>query len=103
LTTIASALHPTPAVCGYPQKYAKEYILKNEAYSREFYTGFLGPVSATDKSATLMVNLRCMKIEANTARLFVGGGITIVSDPEAEWQETQNKMQTMLQVLKPML
>ena len=44
-----------------------------------------------------------MKIENNTARIFVGGGITIGSQPSDEWQETQNKMQTMLQVLQPML
>ena len=103
LTTIAVALHPTPAVCGSPQKAAKEFILENENYDREFYTGFLGPISLNGASATLMVNLRCMKIDANTARIFVGGGITSASIPTDEWKETQNKMQTMLQVLKPML
>ena len=103
LTKIASALHPTPAVCGTPQKFAKEFIRENEGYDREFYTGFLGPVQQNGASASLMVNLRCMKIEKNTARVFVGGGITIGSHPEEEWQETQNKMQTMLQVLQPML
>jgi len=103
LTNIAAALHPTPAVCGSPQKFAKEFILQNEGYNREFYTGFLGPVNENGASASLMVNLRCMKIENNTARIFVGGGITIGSQPAGEWQETQNKMQTMLQVLAPML
>ena len=44
-----------------------------------------------------------MKIEENFAHIFVGGGITADSNPEAEWEETQNKMQTMLQVLLPML
>ena len=103
LSTIVAALHPTPAICGTPQKYAKEFIITNEGYDREFYTGFLGPIRENGTSATVMVNLRCMKIEANTARIFVGGGITLGSQPEDEWQETQNKMQTMLQVLQPML
>lgn len=103
LTNIATALHPTPAVCGAPQNIAKDFILKNEDYDREFYTGFLGPVTDNGASASLMVNLRCMKIENKTARIFVGGGITIGSQPAEEWQETQNKMQTMLQVLRPML
>ncbi|WP_374958131.1 chorismate-binding protein, partial [Gilvibacter sp.] len=84
-------------------KFAKEFILQNEGYNREFYTGFLGPVNENGASASLMVNLRCMKIENNTARIFVGGGITIGSQPADEWQEIQNKMQTMLQVLAPML
>lgn len=103
LTTIAKVLHPTPAVCGSPQKAAKEFILENENYDREFYTGFLGPISSNGASASIMVNLRCMKIEANIARVFVGGGITSASIPLDEWKETENKMQTMLQVLKPML
>lgn len=103
LTTIAAALHPTPAICGSPKKYAKDFIVENEGYSREFYTGFLGPIKDNGGAASLMVNLRCMKIFDNTARLFVGGGITLGSQPQEEWQETQNKMQTMLQVLKPML
>ena len=103
LTTIAAALHPTPAICGTPKKYAKEFIEENEEYDREFYTGFLGPINENGASATLMVNLRCMKITDNVARIFVGGGITLGSQPEDEWQETQNKMQIMLQVLRPML
>lgn len=103
LTTITSALHPTPAVCGTPQEAAREFILENENYSREFYTGFLGPIYQKGASASIMVNLRCMRIQDNTARVFVGGGITLGSNPNDEWTETQNKMQIMLQVLKPML
>ncbi len=103
LTTITAALHPTPAVCGSPKKFAKEFILENEGYDREFYTGFLGPILENGQSASLIVNLRCMKIDGNIARIFVGGGITLGSQPQEEWNETQNKMQTMLQVLQPML
>jgi len=103
LSTITSALHPTPAVCGTPQDYAKNYILENENYQREYYTGFLGPICAKDSCSNLFVNLRCMKIEDNKAQLFVGGGITIGSIPVNEWEETQHKLQTMLQVLKPMI
>lgn len=103
LSKIAQALHPTPAVCGTPRNFARDFIIENEAYSREYYTGFIGPVADDGASATLMVNLRCMKIENGKAFIFVGGGITADSVPEEEWMETQNKMQTMLQVLRPML
>ena len=103
LSTITSVLHPTPAVCGTPQNYAKNYILDNEDYNREFYTGFLGPICEKKSSSKLFVNLRCMKIDANVANLFVGGGIIIDSEPESEWEETQHKLQTMLQVIYPML
>jgi isochorismate synthase len=103
LSTITSALHPTPAVCGTPQDYAKKYILENENYQREYYTGFLGPICSKESCSNLFVNLRCMKIENNKAHLFVGGGITIGSIPVNEWEETQHKLQTMLQVLEPMI
>lgn len=103
LSTITSTLHPTPAVCGTPQKFVKNYILKNESYNREFYTGFLGPVCEKESCSKLFVNLRCMKIEGNIASLYVGGGITIASEPESEWEETEHKLQTMLQVIEPML
>ena len=103
LSMITSVLHPTPAVCGTPQDYAKSYILDNEDYNREFYTGFLGPMCEKDACSKLFVNLRCMKIDVNSATLFVGGGITIDSEPESEWEETQHKLQTMLQVIFPML
>ncbi len=103
LSTITSTLHPTPAVCGTPQKFAKKYILEYEPYDREFYTGFLGPICNKESCSKLYVNLRCMKIENNTASLFVGGGITIASDPVSEWEETEHKLQTMLLVLQPML
>ena len=103
LSTITSALHPTPAVCGTPLSAALEFIKKNEEYDREYYTGFIGSIDYSDSVSCLYVNLRCMKIEDDKASLYVGGGITFDSDPEDEWEETQNKLQTMLQVLQPML
>ena len=103
LSTITAALHPTPAICGTPLKAAVDFIKKNEGYDREYYTGFIGSIDDTDSTSSLYVNLRCMKIEENQASLYVGGGITFDSNPEDEWEETQNKLQTMLQVLQPML
>lgn len=103
LDIIASALHPTPAVCGTPRDFSHEFIKNNEGYDREFYTGFVGPVDQNKNSSQLFVNLRCVKIESNVANLYVGGGVTSVSNERDEWKETQNKLQTMLQVLKPLL
>ncbi len=103
LSTITSTLHPTPAVCGVPQNFVNNFILNNENYNREFYTGFLGPICEKESRSKLFVNLRCMKIENNYASLFVGGGITISSIPESEWEETKHKLHTMLQVIEPML
>ena len=103
LSNITSVLHPTPAVCGHPKDKASQFILAHENYDREYYTGFLGPICGLENCSKLYVNLRCMKIEKDKATLYVGGGITFDSVEEDEWKETQNKMQTMLQVLQPML
>ena len=102
LSKIVNTMHPTPAVCGTPQVFSREFILENEYYPREFYTGYVGTIADDATTAALKVNLRCMKIKNDVASIMVGGGITIDSDVEEEWGETQNKMQTMLQVLHPM-
>ncbi len=119
LNALVDALHPTPAVCGYPRDVAKEFILKNERYNREFYTGYLGELNfkneikrtsrrkntensvykALKTSTNLFVNLRCMQWQGHSALVYVGGGLTKGSDSEKEWQETVAKTKTMLQVL----
>lgn len=97
---IINTLHPTPAVCGLPVQKAKEFISNNEGYNREFYTGFLGLLNVDSQNlANLFVNLRCLKIVDNQINIYVGGGITASSDPQAEWLETVNKSKTMLDVL----
>ncbi len=103
LPKIASLLHPTPAVCGTPRKEAFNIIQNYEGYDREFYTGYLGVIQQQKDTVRLFVNLRCMKITPTMATIYIGGGITSGSIPEDEWQETKNKMATMLGVLTPML
>jgi len=95
---VLSELHPTSAVCGMPRSEALSFIVEREGYDRSFYSGFLGPVFLDERS-TLYVNLRCMQLFDRCATLYVGGGITAESDPEAEWQETVVKSQTILAVL----
>ena len=110
LPKIIDLLHPTPAVCGFPKVAAKEFILKNEGYEREFYAGYLGEWNKdflTYKEGTydLFVNLRCMKLEmdskskVNQTQLFIGCGINSGSDPKKEFIETVNKSQTLKKIL----
>lgn len=99
IKTILNQLNPTPAVCGFPKKSALEFILKNENYSREFYTGYLGLWNATTSTANLFVNLRCMKMEEGKAIIYVGCGITADSDSEREFFETEHKSMTMRTIL----
>ncbi len=98
LKNLIKLLHPTPAVCGFPQQEAKVFILDNEHYSREFYTGFLGEMNI-DGTSSLFVNLRCMQVLTSSIVIYVGGGITIDSHPKKEWEETVAKSNVMLKVL----
>jgi len=98
-TIMLELLHPTSAVCGMPKIPSLNYVLKNEGFDREYFSGFLGPVNILDET-NLFVNLRCMKIMSQRARLFAGAGIISNSTPEKEWNETEIKMETLLKVLR---
>jgi isochorismate synthase len=104
VSKIIELLHPTPAVCGFPKDNAKQFIVENEGYNREFYAGFLGEWNKDfqtykENRSDLFVNLRCMKIENKEVNLYIGCGITKDSDPEKEFIETQNKSLTIKKVL----
>jgi isochorismate synthase len=45
------------------------------------------------------VNLRCGQIIGDELYLYLGGGFTAESDPEKEWEETENKSKTLLDLL----
>ncbi len=96
---ILDALHPTPAVCGLPQKQTMDFILKNEHSPRRYYSGFIGPVYPYHNTH-VYVSLRCMEIKKDVCDLYVGGGLLNDSDEESEWQETENKLNTIKNVFK---
>lgn len=91
------ALHPTPAVCGYPKDLSKEIILETELHHRGLYAGFLGNIDSSGDFA-FYVNIRCMQFFANGVGLYVGGGITDMSDVEAEYNETLLKAESLLKL-----
>lgn len=104
LKEIVDALHPTPAICGLPEKVAKKFILNNEGYDRAYYSGFLGELNKKSKNkkklkSDLYVNLRCMQIKDNQALIYMGCGITKDSNPEKEWEESVNKSMTIKKIL----
>lgn len=88
---VMQKLHPTPAVCGQPKDIARDFIIENEKFARDFYAGFLGPVNYETKLSAY-VNIRCMRLSDCKAELFAGAGITHDSSPEHEWQEVQAKL-----------
>ena len=98
LGDLLKELHPTPAVCGLPKAEAYAFIPENEGYERRYYSGFIGwldPEGATD----IYVNLRCMEIRSHEVKLYAGGGILPSSEVRLEWEETEEKLKTMKNIL----
>ena len=94
---IINQLHPTPAVGGYPQKQALELIAQLEPFNRGWYASPVGWVGFD--SAEFVVAIRSGLIHKNQLTLFAGAGIVAGSQPEAEWQELENKIGNFIQVL----
>jgi menaquinone-specific isochorismate synthase len=97
LLDLAAVLHPTPAVGGVPPS-AAALIKEFEAVERGWYAGAVGWMDASG-NGELALAIRCGLLGLETARLFAGNGIMPDSDPEAELEETEIKLQVLLRAL----
>ena len=95
---LALALHPTPAVCGFPTKRAYEVINEIEPFDRNYFTGIVGWCDESGDGEWI-VAIRCAEIENSTVSLYAGAGIVEGSKPEEEWNETSAKLRTMLNAM----
>lgn len=92
---LVAALHPTPAVCGWPRTEALAVIDRLEQLDRGRYAGAVGWVDRNG-DGRFGVAIRCAEIDGRRARLFAGNGIVADSDPATELTETRAKLQAML-------
>src|SRR3546814_280093 len=95
---LVDALHPTPAVSGWPRDLANEWILAHEGFDRGRYAGAVGWVDAAG-NGTWAVSIRGADVDGTTARVCAGNGIVADSDPQTELRETQSKLQALLNAL----
>ncbi|MFP5254382.1 MAG: isochorismate synthase MenF [Acidimicrobiia bacterium] len=95
---LVAALHPTPAVNGWPRDLATRWILEHEGFDRGRYAGAVGWVDAAG-NGTWAVSIRSADVEGRRARVCAGNGIVADSDPAAELAETQAKLQAVLGAL----
>ena len=93
--TLATALHPTPAVGGSPRAEALALRAELEHLDRGRYAGPVGWVDAAG-NGTFAVGVRCAELDGCRARLFAGCGIVADSDPAAELAETRAKFAALL-------
>ncbi|HYT30585.1 MAG TPA: isochorismate synthase [Actinomycetota bacterium] len=96
---LVAALHPTPAVCGWPATAAREAIAEVEPFDRGLYAGPVGWVDANG-DGEWAIALRCAEVSGPKARVFAGAGIVADSDPDAEVEETEAKFRALLDALR---
>lgn len=87
---VLDALHPTPAVGGYPREEALEEIRALETFDRGWYAGPVGWIGAD--SAEFAVGIRSGLISGRELSLFSGAGIVADSTAENEWAEIEQKI-----------
>lgn len=97
-TTLALALHPTPAVCGSPTILARDTITELEAFDRRYFSGVVGWM-APNGDGEWAVAIRCAEIGTTSIRLYAGAGVVVGSQPEREWLETGAKLETIRRAL----
>lgn len=96
-TSLLYRLHPTPAVGGSPKQPALQFIDDKEPYRRGWYAGSVGYLN--HQKSDFSVAIRSALIAGNKIKLFAGAGIVTGSIAAQEWQELDNKIQTVLDLL----
>jgi para-aminobenzoate synthetase component 1 len=83
-------LLPAGSISGAPKKKTVEIIKKAEGYNRGYYTGVFGYFDGCRLDSGVMIRF----IEKINEGLYYksGGGITIYSDPQKEYQELIDKV-----------
>jgi menaquinone-specific isochorismate synthase len=87
---VLRALHPTPAVGGYPKEGALAEIRASEPFDRGWYAGPIGWIGAD--AAEFAVGIRSGLLRGDRLALFSGAGIVEGSVPETEWAEIEQKI-----------
>jgi aminodeoxychorismate synthase component I len=92
------ACFPGGSMTGAPKIKAVEILQSLESGPRNIYSGAFGYLGF-DGSADFGMTIRTLVFEGTSATLGVGGGITIDSDPESEFEETMLKSKALLKAL----
>ncbi len=92
---VLRATFPAGTVSGAPKVRAMEIIDELEPVKRGIYAGAVGYLGFHG-NMDVAIALRTAVIKDGRLHVQAGGGVVADSDPEAEWQETQNKARALL-------
>jgi menaquinone-specific isochorismate synthase len=87
---LLDAMHPTPAVGGYPRGEALEKIQALEPFDRGWYAGPVGWIG--QEASEFAVGIRSGLVRGRRLALFSGAGIVAGSVPDEEWAEIEQKI-----------
>ena len=87
---ILDAITPAGSITGTPKKKTIEIINDIEEYNRDFYTGIFGIYDGDSLDSAVMI--RFIDKQNNQLYYKSGGGITIDSNPQDEYQELLDKI-----------
>ncbi|PPF25095.1 anthranilate synthase component I family protein [Rathayibacter rathayi] len=98
IAALIAALFPAGSMTGAPKRRAVELLREWEGGPRGIYAGAFGRLGS-DGSLDLAMTIRTLVLDAERARLGTGGGITALSVPAEEVEETRLKARALLAVL----
>jgi anthranilate synthase component I len=92
---VLRAAFPAGTVSGAPKVRAMEIIDELEPVKRGIYAGAVGYLGFHG-NMDVAIALRTAVVKNGTLHVQAGGGIVADSQPDSEWQETQNKAKALL-------
>ncbi len=98
LFELVRALHPTPAIGGFPAAAALAWLAAHHEQRNGWYSGSIGLLTA-EGDGEFSVALRSALLAGNSAELQAGAGIVAGSDARHELAETNAKLGTLLAAL----
>lgn len=96
-SVLLEALHPTPAVCGYPREEAMEEIRRLEQFDRGLFAGIVG-LFGIDRTQ-VAIGIRSALIHGRKITMYAGAGVVSGSLSSSEWKETEYKMRPFIDIL----
>lgn len=90
---------PAGTVSGSPKISAIEILSRLEHIKRRFYAGAIGYLQSSG-DLDFCIGIRCALKQGTTWTLQAGGGIVYDSDPDREWEETNEKLGALRAVLE---
>ncbi|WP_027173452.1 aminodeoxychorismate synthase component I [Methylobacterium sp. 10] len=97
---LIAATFPGGSITGAPKLRAMDIITEIEGDARELYCGAIGALGF-DGSLDTSIAIRTVFMDETRAVLQAGGGVTLLSDPAAEYEETLTKAARVFAAFEP--